>query len=127
MRDCFVLSAFLSSFVAERFYDYEKNDCFVSCRDVDCYDGLAQAGQKVSDGSQWNIGWGQYEAHVKPALIQMTSVHEGEQQAFVLVPKGPTEFYYAAAPEELGEDPHIVPQFEGGTEESGGFEGVDLL
>ncbi len=70
----------------------------------------AQAGQKVSDGSQWNIGWGQYEAHVKPALIQMTSVHEGEQQAFVLVSKGPTEFYYAAAPEELGEDPHIVPQ-----------------
>ena len=70
----------------------------------------AQAGQKVGDGSQWNIGWGQYEAHVKPAVIQMTSVHEGEQQAFVLVPKGPTEFYYAAAPEELGEDPHIVPQ-----------------
>ena len=70
----------------------------------------AQAGQKVSDGSQWNIGWGQYEAHVKPALIQMTSVHEGEQQAFVLVPKGPTEFYYAAAPEEPG-----------------GSEGVDLL
>ena len=70
----------------------------------------AQAGQKVGDGSQWNIGWGQFEAHVKPAVIQMTSVHEGEQQAFVLVPKGPTEFYYAAAPEELGEDPQIVPQ-----------------
>ena len=42
---------------------------------------IGQAGQKVVTGSQWNIGWGQFEAHVKPALIQMTSVHEGEDQA----------------------------------------------
>lgn len=69
---------------------------------------LAQ-GQKVSDGSQWNIGWGQFEAHVKPALIQMTSIHEGEQMAFVLVPNGDTDFFYAAAPEELGDNPQIVP------------------
>lgn len=67
-------------------------------------------GQSVSNGSQWNIGWGQFEAHVKPALIQMISVHEGEQTAFVLVPDGATEFIYAAAPEELGEDPQIVPR-----------------
>jgi hypothetical protein len=39
-----VLSAFLSIFVAERFYDYEKNDCFVGIRDVDCYDGLGTGG-----------------------------------------------------------------------------------
>ena len=71
---------------------------------------IGQAGQKVVTGSQWNIGWGQFEAHVKPALIQMTSVHEGEEQAFVLVPKGATQYIYSAAPEELGEDPQIVPQ-----------------
>ena len=68
---------------------------------------LAQ-GQKVSNGSQWNIGWGQYEALVKPALIQMTSVHEGEQTAFALVPNGDVEFIYAGAPVELGDDPKIV-------------------
>ena len=60
---------------------------------------IGQAGQKVVTGSQWNIGWGQFEAHVKPALIQMTSVHEGEDQAFVLVPKGATQYIYSAAPE----------------------------
>ena len=70
---------------------------------------FAQNGQKVGDGSQWNIGWAQFEAHVKPALIQMTSVNEGEQMAFVLVPDGATKFIYAEAPEELGEDPKIVP------------------
>ena len=71
---------------------------------------IGQAGQKVVTGSQWNIGWGQFEAHVKPALIQMTSVHEGEAQAFVLIPNGTNQYIYSAAPEELGEDPQIVPQ-----------------
>ena len=69
----------------------------------------AQDGQRVIDGSQWNIGWAQFEAHVKPALIQMTSVNEGEPMAFVLVPEGPTKFIYAKAPEDLGEDPKIIP------------------
>ena len=71
---------------------------------------IGQAGQKVVTGSQWNIGWGQFEAHAKPALIQMTSVHEGEAQAFVLKPNGTNQYIYSAAPEELGEDPQIVPQ-----------------
>ena len=69
----------------------------------------AQDGQRVIDGSQWNIGWAQFEAHVKPALIQMTSVNEGEPMAFVLVPEGPKKFIYAKAPEDLGEDPKIIP------------------
>jgi hypothetical protein len=39
-----VLSAFLSIFVAERFYDYEKNDCFVGSRNDGCDDGLGTGG-----------------------------------------------------------------------------------
>ena len=47
---------------------------------------IGQAGQKVVTGSQWNIGWGQFEAYATPAKIQMTSVHEGETLAFELKP-----------------------------------------
>lgn len=66
-------------------------------------------GQQVGQGSQWNCGWGQFEAKVMPAAIRMTSVCEGEPQAFVLVKKGATTFSYAEAPAEYGEVPSIVP------------------
>lgn len=71
---------------------------------------IGQAGQKVVTGSQWNIGWGQFEAYATPAKIQMTSVHEGETLAFELIPKGKAQYFYAAAPESVGEDPQIVPK-----------------
>ena len=71
---------------------------------------IGQAGQKVVTGSQWNIGWGQFEAYATPAKIQMTSVHEGETLAFELIPKGSNLYSYAAASEAVGENPQIVPQ-----------------
>ena len=44
LAESFVLSAFLSIFVVERSIDYEKNDCFVSSRNVGGDDGLGPGG-----------------------------------------------------------------------------------
>ena len=95
---------------------------------------IGQAGQKVVTGSQWNIGWGQFEAYATPAKIQMTSVHEGETLAFELIPKGSNLYSYAAASEAVGENPQSgresadrAPGGKGGGEEPGGPEGGDLL
>ena len=44
LGDSFVLSAFLSIFVVENSIDYEKNNCIVGSRNIDCNDGLGSGG-----------------------------------------------------------------------------------
>ena len=75
---------------------------------------IGQAGQKVVTGSQWNIGWGQFEAHVKPALIQSA---ERSDSVYLFCCTGRTG--RGSADRASG--------CEGGAEEPGGSEGADLL